>query len=475
MIRTKLSLAFTAVLFFSFLNWHCTKIDTTSIGSGLIPGVDNVNTFDTTLSVIANNFDSTLQGKNCTVIYPTDDHVLGTITNDPLFGTTKATLYTELKPSGFPFYLPAKPSDRTLDSIVLVLSYRRTFGDSTQPQSVSVFELSNNFKPDSSTCSSYAFNPTLLGSATYIPKNLKDTFRGKLPGDIAANVLRIKLSNSLGQTFITQDSSSISAFYSDSLFRVLFKGFALVPGNSGNALSYFNLTDANTRLALYYKYKRTGLTDTAVVTNFVFNTAANSANNIVRDHTTSEVVQNIAHPAAGDNFVYIQTSPGTYAELKIPGLSTLSNRIVHRAELILEQASPSPSDPFATPSFLYLDLKQQSDTFYKPIPCDFIAGNNQPDFTTFGGYRTTVNGASRYTFNLTRYVQRIITNKRENSTLRLRAPDYVRTPAGFIDDCGQPVSSLFFALNNVAYGRVKLVGGSAAPNRIRLHIIYSNL
>ena len=43
---------------------------------------------------------------------------MGTITNDPLFGTTMATIYTELKPTGFPFNLFGKPADRTLDSIV---------------------------------------------------------------------------------------------------------------------------------------------------------------------------------------------------------------------------------------------------------------------------------------------------------------------------------------------------------------------
>ena len=39
----------------AFVQYSCAKIDTTALGSNLIPVVDNVNTFDTTLEVITNN------------------------------------------------------------------------------------------------------------------------------------------------------------------------------------------------------------------------------------------------------------------------------------------------------------------------------------------------------------------------------------------------------------------------------------
>ena len=101
----KLFIAALTLVFFTFLNWNCTKIDTTNIGSGLIPAIDNVYTFDTTLSVIANNFDSA--SKDCVKLYPTDDRPLGYIANDPYFGTTRANIYVEFKPASFPFnFLP---------------------------------------------------------------------------------------------------------------------------------------------------------------------------------------------------------------------------------------------------------------------------------------------------------------------------------------------------------------------------------
>ncbi|MDQ6755440.1 MAG: DUF4270 domain-containing protein, partial [Bacteroidota bacterium] len=203
MIKTKPTLAFTAFIFFSFLNWHCNKIDTTEIGSGLLPAVDNVNTFELILPVVSNNFDSSK--KDCATIFPTDEHALGYIGNDPLFGKTTATIYTELKPNIFPFYFSGKPNERTLDSIVLVLSYRRTYGDSTLQQSVIVHKLLSPFKPDSSICSSYSFEAAVLGTANYKPQNFK-TDTVKAIGDTSINQLRIKLSTSFGQSLLAKDT-----------------------------------------------------------------------------------------------------------------------------------------------------------------------------------------------------------------------------------------------------------------------------
>ena len=479
MVRTKLTLAFTALIFFSLLSWHCTKIDTTNLGGGLIPAVDNVNTFDTIINIVANNFDSIQYPKGCATIYPTDDHVLGYIGNDPYFGTTLATIYTELKPATFPFSFDGKPTERTLDSVVLVLKYKRTFGDSSLAQSVVVHEISKTFNPDSSTCTSYPYNFSSIGSASYIPKKLgTDSVKSK-DGDTAVNQLRIKLTTAFGQSLLAQDTIK-----TDTLFMNFFKGFAIVPNNSGNALSYFGITDVATKLVVYYKYKRSNLPDTTGYKKFGLFNGDRSANNIARDHSSGEIknFSNGNSNPAGDNFIYIQSSPGSYAELKIPGLTGLSNRIVHRAELIIDQAySPLPLNQFFTPpAFLFLDIKDTGKN-YLPIPCDFNANGGSPDLVSFGGFKTTAKDASgntiaRYTFNISRFVQKIITNRRTNSIVRLSAPNYVSTPVGYYDDCLQVVPPLFFALNNIAFGSVKFVGGtttSTSVNRIRLRIIYS--
>jgi len=477
-IRTKLPLAFTGLLFFSFLSWNCTKIDTTTLGGNLIPAIDNVNTFDTLINVVANNIDSVPLGKACAIVYPTDDHALGYIGNDPYFGTTKATIYAELKPA-FPFSFEGKPAERTLDSVVLILSYRKAYGDSTSPQGVRVHEISGTFTPDSNTCSSYPFNAVALGSATYIPQRLKDSI--KAFRDTTTNQLRINLtSSSLGARLLAQDSIK-----TDSAFREVLKGFAIVPDNMGNALSYFSLIDSRTKLAVYYKYKKVNPADTTVVTYLRFTTASKDANNIVRDRSGAEMngFTNTGNPA-GDNFIYIQTEPGSFAELKIPGLTGLSNRIVHRAELIIDQVySPLPVNQFLSPpNFLFLDLQDSAKGPFHGLPCDFSVIQGQPDIVTYGGYKTTVSDPSgtiaRYTFNISRYIQRTITRQRPLPTLRLSAPNYIRNLKNYVDECNLGVSIFIFPINNIAEGRVKLFGGNAtgtSANRMRLRIIYSRL
>ena len=111
-----------AILFSIF---SCTKIDTTEIGSGLIPPIDGVNTIDTTLEVITSNFIDTTNSS--LKVYKSDDHVIGTINNDPLFGKTTAEAYFELKPTTYKFGFPGGTTI-TPDLAVLILSYKGTFG-----------------------------------------------------------------------------------------------------------------------------------------------------------------------------------------------------------------------------------------------------------------------------------------------------------------------------------------------------------
>lgn len=476
MLRAKITLGISVLLLITFFNWNCTKIDNTELGGGLIPVVDNVHTFDTVLSVIANNFDSV--SKDCVKIFPGDFHSLGFISNDPYFGTTRSIIYTEFKPPFFPYNFPAI---RTLDSIVLVLSYKSAYGDSTIPQKVDVYQVSGIFKPDSSSCTFFDFDQPLLGSAIYTPERLNDSSISY--GERATHELRIKLDNAFGQALLSQDS--LTGLKSDSAFQAFFKGFAISPdfNYGGNALSYFNLQDTNSKLAVYFRYKvGTDGSDT-VVYNFRMTSVSGEANYVVRNHTGGEILNHLDHPAEGDDVIFIQTSPGTSAEIKIPGLSGLSNRIIHRAELVMDQVySPNTLDNFfATPSILYLDLKDTAGGgSYRPIPCDFNTLSGPPNIATFGGFRTIAkdpfgNDISRYTFNISRYVQKIVTNGRLNSTLRLRAPAEIINPTSFVDECNQVVQPLNYPVNIPTVGRVKLGGGNNANYRMKLRIIYSNL
>ncbi|CAN5143781.1 hypothetical protein BH09BAC2_BH09BAC2_16520 [soil metagenome] len=474
MIKKRFPVAVAIIIVFVF-SWSCTKIDTTTIGSGLIPTVDNVNTFELVLPVISKNYDSA--NIQCDSLLRHDEHPLGYIGNDPLFGKTTASLFLELKPPKFPYNFAVTNKDSLyLDSVVLVLNYTRTFGDSTLPQRVSVFSLNTGlFKSDSTytTCNSFATN-ALLGATVFTPSRLKDT--AKVFRDTTTNQLRIKLDNNFGNLILSQDSVT-GAFKNDSIFKSKFGGFAIIPDQMGNALNYFDYDKPNTKLALYYRYSKNGKVDTTV-NYFLFTAGSGQANKITRDHAGSKLASYQNKPAEGDSLIFIQTTPGTYATIEIPGLNNLSNRLVHRADLIMEQVFDPTNAFFAAPDILYLE---RSDTAgYKPISCDFIIANNSPNLSSFGGYKIQSTGlfgqpVNRYSFNVTRYIQNFLVFQKKDMKLKLSAPYHVINKTPYLDACNQFVSPFNFNLNFAAYGRIMLGGGTNTTYKMRLRIIYSKL
>lgn len=63
MFKRLLPTALTGYVLLVIVNWSCTKLDTTTLGSDLIPAVDNVYTFADTLDIISTQgiFDDTFK------------------------------------------------------------------------------------------------------------------------------------------------------------------------------------------------------------------------------------------------------------------------------------------------------------------------------------------------------------------------------------------------------------------------------
>lgn len=489
-------IAIAILLFFS----ACTKIESTSIGSGLIPPIDGVNTFDTTLEVITDNFLS--KETDSVQVKKGDDHVIGIINNDPYFGSTTAETYFELKPTSYKFAIPGEKKSIAVDSAVLILSYKGVWGDSMVNQNWEVHEVTELLRNDT-TFAVYK-NPlkgALLGSQTVDLRGFNDSVKNRY--ESASNQIRITLSADFARKLILQyDSSSNTsgAYFNDSLFRQNFKGFSVSPaaGSPGNALVRVNLLDSNTKLGLYYKYKATDTSklDTSV-SYFRFSTGSTasipvsaSGNHIVRSRGGSQMGTYLANGNPSDDRVFIQTSPGSYATIKIPGLESLSNRIVHRAELMVVQDPEYTelNDKFTPPSFLLLNLfDADQNKLKRNIPNDFIIDQSSgPNISTFGGYLINRElpggvGASGYFFDISRYVQGIVTRKDPSYTLALSAPtnDTIRYSYPYPSTLPATTYSIVpSGANNAAIGRVVLRGGGIAngsPVRMRLRIIYSRI
>jgi hypothetical protein len=496
--QLSLSLAlFITGLFILFTS--CRKInETTTLGGALIPAVDNITTFDTTLSVEAYNGLFTIGGpdplvQDSTLGHYSDEQFLGLISNDPFFGKTDARLFFELKPPSYKYTFKNKPDSLFLDSVVLVLDYVDTYGDSSVSQTVNVYQMPSELRVDTSFLTRVdPFNNlygSLLGSRTFKPSQLKDSV--KAFQDTTASQLRVKLDLDpvwLNKLIKSDTAGGANDAYSnDSLFTDKFKGFVL-QSMSGNAIMGFSLTGINTKLAIYYRYAHgQGFADLdTAVDYFAFKPydtyilgGSASANYIQRDYTGFP----IAAAQGGtipDPFVYVQNTPGSFATIKVPGLATLNNCVVHRAELIAEQVYDSKDTIFPPPAYLFLDAYEPTLAKYMLFPYDLLFdASGALNLNAFGvsplnAVDALGHSIKTWHFDLSRYVQHVVNKTEKAYDFRIFSPFYVAEqyrPAASVTPTAQIVS-----LNpTLARGRVRLAGGTAGPQRMRLRIVYSKL
>ena len=476
---------FTSIL---ILLISCKKInESTSLGGDLIPAVDNITTFDTLLTVEAYNDTFTLS-TDTTFYGSSYTNYLGQINNDPFFGKTDAKLFLELKPASYKYTFLNKPDSLQIDSVVLVLDYVETYGDTTIAQTVNVYEIpqTSNFGDTGYSIRENNYpKADLLGSRTFKPSVLNDSI--KVYQDTTANQLRIRLDDAFGQRLLSYDTSELSGAYSsDSSFQTKFKGFAL-ESVSGNAIMGFNLGGANTKLAIYYRYtKNAVVNDTVTYFGFAQNPNSASANYIKRDYSGT-VLASAANGVTGtpDDLVYIQSTPGSFATIRIPGLAGLNNRVIHRAELIMEQVHHS-SNAIFYPTKLYLDAYDSAISKFRTIPFDVSFDNTgTSNLAAFGINPINTkdaagNSINSWRFNLTRYVQHVVNDTEPVYDLRLFAPLYIRELYRPGNSGSPSVLVPPFAVNNEAgKGRVRLAGNTGTadtnPQRMRLRIVYSKI
>jgi hypothetical protein len=266
---SRLLLGAALVFSFSIGIESCRKInEATELGGGLIPPVDNINTFADTLDVLADN----QVWSDSTQVFSNDELALGYV-QDPEFGDSRANIYYSFGPQVFNAY-PFGNRDSLLvssglryDSVVLSLGVTSIQGDSFSTQRVRVFEIDPNSR---FTDSVYFTNNTPefdvaggeLGTADYVPARLRDSVRIDRVGDTtyATNTLRIKLNQ--GSPFIERliNGDSLTTYRNFGIFYSQFRGLAIRSEQMGNAFTYFNMVDSSrTKLTVYYKIKRNGV------------------------------------------------------------------------------------------------------------------------------------------------------------------------------------------------------------------------
>ena len=464
---------FTFFLLVGSLFFSCTKITTTDIGSGLIPPVDGVITKDTVLDVVSKNtsYDTVAVGIS-------DNHVLGYV-DDAIFGKTTASINFQVAPPTTLFSWGISKDNIIVDSIVLCLSYKSNWGDSFSSVKLHVYSMDPEviFNNDSAYNNTKTFEKgtelTEFHTAKFVsPYTLNDVDTTAYYGEIATNQIRIKLDNSFGQQLVNYDSASV--YQSDSTFYNSVRGLIVEPEQTQltKALMLVSLTDTATHLSVYYHSKDNADTLTRRFSTNVLTSA--SSNTIIRNYQGTQIPSYIASTNTNDDLIFMQSSPGTYATIQTPGIDLLSNKIIHRAELLMYQVPDANNDLYLTPPNLFLAALDTAGRRVV-IPNDVIvSGNSITNLLQFGIAPIPGTAGYHYSFDLTRYVQGIITKQEKLYKLALYAP--------YNQFIGYPLDSILYsipiatpALNTAGVGRIRLGGGNNGNSayKMRLHIVYS--
>jgi len=464
----------------------CTKIDTTDIGNDLIPAVDNVHTFEAVLDVITDNL---LPADSTGVAY-TEPHALGVIENDPEFGRTAASLYFSPSISAAGVHPFVNRDSVEIDSVVLALPFHSLYGDSNSIQQFEVFQIdpAAEFRDDTFyllNASPIPVLPTPIGQKLVDFKTLNDSvFYVNYTSTAATitdsvrtvNQLRIPLETSFAQQFIDFDTAV--EYKTDSAFRSHFKGVAVRvnEGTSPNksALAYFSIYgERSAQIIFYARVTRNGQEDT-IAPAFTYQMMRASANLVQRTPANGYLTA-LNNGTPSDPLLYIQSTPGSVATVKIPGLDTFSNCIIHRAELIAEKISSAQEEFYTPPPILFIDNVNEAGDSTFTLRNDFVPTNSGTGYDLSlleGIFRN-----NRYTFNLSRHVQSIVTSKLPNRTFRIYAPYVVRPyyelGNGTVTEF--PVNYYITVSETIATGRVVLGGGTHPTQKMRLRIIYSKI
>jgi hypothetical protein len=362
--------------------------------------------------------------------------------NDPALGTTIADLAMEIGvPSSYPYMF----IDTQVDSAVLVLPYGIDYyGDTTSnsPIRLIVRQLDEPYAYGMQSNKQWAVKDEILGSVTipryaisdtvYVKRyiNGKDTVVRDMPQ------IRIPLDGNFFKTLFSVDSNSIASFQA---YRAHTKGLYLSVDTSvsGGIGGLVTLRAINSRSGVDLVYRQhNGLTGEAgkieTYRRFfpIYPNAQNSVFELglassVRTQYLPAVLEALEQPQRGEERVYLQGAAGLRAQIDLNGLDSLrsKNIAVSKAELILPIDAMAIGTQYSVSAPRLTLYREDIAGQRMPVPDGDTRVSNggvQLDprslgFQGFGGYFDSVR--KRYVFYLTSYVQDILLNNINNTTI----------------------------------------------------------
>ncbi len=331
----------------------------------------------------------------------TESNLAGSM-KDPVFGTTIAGFYTQLRLSTSTHNFGENPQ---LDSIVLQLVYSGYYGDTLSPQTLKVYELLDSL---STTQPYYSNQLKTIGTTDYAAYtfNPRPKSRVVVNKDTLAAMIRVRLSDltpELGNKLLAATPDNLS---SNKAFQQYFKGIYVTAeaANQSGAILSFNLPVTNSKMTIYYR------NNTADSLRYEFFITSNEAAYNTYSHlgyadAASDLQSQLfqADSLVGRNRFYLQAMGGVKAKLSFSDLlrirqNTNGKIVVNEAKLIL---TPTVVDTntYLLPPQLAL-VRKNKDGSYKVLDDQTLSG-----FEFGGAYQK---GSKNYRFRINQYVQELL-------------------------------------------------------------------
>jgi hypothetical protein len=409
------------LFFFLAFFWACEK-DPSLEGN---PNGDNLEKIDT-LSLSSST--EVFKAKDA---FNEVDVPLGRL-EDSRFGESLASFYAQLRLTTNAFQPGANAS---LDSAVLVLKVKNSFGPLSTPLDIEVFRLTETLLTSNTYTSDVVLDtdPLVLASKTALVYNDESSIRVPVTSTFAN-----ELFNLLGSTTVASNDN----------FLAYLKGiYVTVNDNSGgDGLINIDVTNAETALNLYFS------SDNANDSIYQFKIDAQSlrVNQYVNDANSSELELLLNSTSNDEEVLLLGGLQSSKGKIQLPDLSFLEGSIINQATLTFYQADygSSLNTDYALPEFLFLTGGKLNDSIAYFLT-DYITGNpsaygGKPELVDLNGVPTMA-----YSYSLPRFFQRLVNQETEISFLNIET------------------------VNVNAGNRVKLGGGSHPDFPITLEILYT--
>lgn len=427
--------------FIVFANLGCKK--STLIGNDLLPNADDLNGIYTDTLILHSKTVTEFPLKTST----NSNFLLGTI-NDPIFGKSSASIYTQVQIGGLVDL--GNPDSLFVDSLVLNMEYDGHYGKFDGSQTIKVFQVTQNMYKDSAYYSdkNFSFFQNEVGQKlNFIPDFTSSLY---IAGDTIAPSMRIRLSDHLGQDLLNQSKGS--NFASNTAFQDYFKGLLISTDTfqNGKGVMYFKMLSSvsASKLTVYYHKPDAS----ALKFDFIIGTDCSVFNHYTHNFISTEIENVIQSTSISDSIVYVQSMSGAKTRITIPNLKNLGNILVNKAELeITVPTWKIDPDSVYTCPLRMLCLLADSAGKNAIIP-DQISTH-----LSYGGFKETayINGQKvyKYKFSITEHIQDLVSSSVSDYGLFL-----ITYPSTEIAD------------------RIILAGGNRNDDfRMKINLIYTKL